>query len=84
VAKFNEYSARVHWDDKARKARFWDGLKSRIKIVIAVVSYPKNFQDIMALAVHLNDNFNRLNDSKKVNLIKYPNKKKERDPDVIN
>jgi hypothetical protein len=51
---------------------------------MAVVSYSKNFQNMMALAVRLDDNFNRLNNLKRVNLTKYPNKKKERDPDAIN
>jgi hypothetical protein len=49
---------------------------------MAVVSYPENFEDIITLAVRLDDSFARLNDIKKTNPTKYPNKKK--DPDVMN
>jgi hypothetical protein len=45
-------------------------------MAIAVVSYPKNFEEIVTLTVRLNDSFTRLNDAKKTNPIKYPNKKK--------
>jgi hypothetical protein len=48
---------------------------------MAVVSYSENFEDMIILAVRLNDSFARLNDLKKTNLTKYPNKKK--DPNVI-
>jgi hypothetical protein len=48
---------------------------------MAVVSYPKNFKNIITLAIRLNDSFTRLNDIKKTNLTKYPNKKK--DPDAM-
>jgi hypothetical protein len=51
---------------------------------MAVVSYFENFQNIMALAIRLDDNFNRLNEFKKINPTKYLNKKKERDPNAIN
>jgi hypothetical protein len=50
---------------------------------MAVVSYPKNFQDMVALAVRLNDSFSRLNDLKRLSPTKYPNKKKERDLDAM-
>jgi hypothetical protein len=49
---------------------------------MAVVSYPENFKDIVILAVRLDDNFARLNDLKRTNPTKYPNKKK--DPNAIN
>jgi hypothetical protein len=77
VTKFNEYGVKIYWDDGARKTKFWNGLKSRIKTVIAVVSYSKNFKDMVTLTVRLNDSFARLNDLKKMNPTKYPNKKKD-------
>jgi hypothetical protein len=49
---------------------------------MAVVSYFKNFKDMITLTVRLNDSFARLNDLKKTNPIKYPNKKK--DPNIMN
>jgi hypothetical protein len=51
---------------------------------MTVINYPENFQDIIVFTIRLDDSFGRLNDLKKTNLIKYPNKKKERDSNVIN
>jgi hypothetical protein len=49
---------------------------------MAVVSYPKNFKNIVTLTVRLDDSFARLNDLKKTNPTKYSNKKK--DSNIIN
>jgi hypothetical protein len=49
---------------------------------MTVVNYPKNFENMITLTIRLNDSFTRLNDLKRTNLIKYPNKKK--DLNIIN
>jgi hypothetical protein len=49
---------------------------------MAVVSYFENFEDIVTLTVRLDDSFTRLNDLKRTNPTKYPNKKK--DLNIIN
>jgi hypothetical protein len=46
---------------------------------MTVVNYPENFKDIVTLAVCLDDSFTRLDDIKRINPTKYPNKKKDLD-----
>jgi hypothetical protein len=59
LAKFNEYSSRVTWDDRARISRFFNGLKPKIQSAMAMVAYPESFNKMINLAVRLNDSFRR-------------------------
>jgi hypothetical protein len=60
LVKFNEYGFRIIWDDRARISRFFNGLKPRIQSAMAVIAYPDNFDEMINLAVRLDNNFKRL------------------------
>jgi hypothetical protein len=60
LAKFNEYSFRVTWNDRAKISRFFNGLKPRIQSAIAMITYPNNFNKIINLIIRLDDSFRRL------------------------
>jgi hypothetical protein len=66
-------------------SRFFNGLKSRIQNAIAIVAYPENFDEMINLAVRLNDSFRRLEHAQKKSGrgIRNPSHKKERDPDAM-
>jgi hypothetical protein len=40
-------------------SRFFNGLKPKIQSVMAVVAYPESFDEIINLAVRLNNSFRR-------------------------
>jgi hypothetical protein len=85
LAKFNEYGSRVTWDDRARMSRFFNGLKPKIQSAMAVVAYPESFDEMINLAVRLDDSFRRLEHAqeKPGRGIRNPSHKKERDPDAM-
>jgi hypothetical protein len=85
LAKFNEYGSRVTWDDRARMSRFFNGLKPKIQSAMAVVAYPDNFDEMINLAVRLDDSFRRLEHAqeKPGKGVRNPSHKKERDPDAM-
>jgi hypothetical protein len=53
---------------------------------MAVIAYPDNFDEIINLAVYLDDSFKRLEyaQEKLDKKIRNPNYKKKRDPDTMN
>jgi hypothetical protein len=66
-------------------SQFFNGLKPRIQNVITVVAYPDNFDEMINLAIRLNDNFRRLKhyQKKPEKEMRNPSHKKEKDPNAI-
>jgi hypothetical protein len=60
LTKFNEYNFKITWDNRAKMSRFFNSLKPKIQSAITVIAYPDNFDEIINLAIRLNDNFRRL------------------------
>jgi Retrotransposon gag protein len=59
LAKFTGFIAQVAWDERARMARLYEGLSTRIKDAMAVREFPDNWVRLVNLFFRLNDNFRR-------------------------
>jgi hypothetical protein len=66
-------------------SRFFNGLKPKIQSAITMIAYPESFDEIINLAVRLNNNFRRLKHAQKKSgkEMRNPSHKKERNPDTM-
>src|SRR5947199_7286124 len=58
VAEFRKLEARVDWDDAAKKARFYEGLKNYIKDAMLQVDPPKTLIKLIELAIRIDNRYN--------------------------
>jgi hypothetical protein len=59
LTRFTQYASRVNWDERAKMAQFYKGLKANIKDVMAIQKFPETVDDLIETATRLNDNFRR-------------------------
>ena len=59
LTRFTQYASRVTWDERAKMAQFYKGLKTNIKDVIAIQKFPETVDDLIETATRLDDNFRR-------------------------
>ena len=57
VAEFRRLEARVDWDDAAKKARFYDGLKNYIKDAMLQVDPPQTLIKLIELAIRIDNRY---------------------------
>ncbi|MGH2639281.1 MAG: hypothetical protein ACRDF4_08395, partial [Rhabdochlamydiaceae bacterium] len=53
AAEFQQYAARTEWDENALTAKFYQGLKDRIKDDIARGDRPEDLEDMVEIAVRI-------------------------------
>ena len=49
----------MSWDDRAKMAQFYQGLKPKIKDAMMITGYPEDWSEMIATAARLDDNFRR-------------------------
>ena len=54
-----QYASRVVWDERAKMAQFYKGLKANIKDAMAIQGFPPNWEGLIQQATRLDDNFRR-------------------------
>ena len=59
LTRFTQYSSRVTWDERAKMAQFYKGLKPKIKDAMAIQEFPSTWDTLIKLAGRLDDNFRR-------------------------
>ena len=57
MAEFRKLEARVDWDDAAKKARFYEGLKNYIKDAMLQVDPPKTLIKLIELAIRIDNRY---------------------------
>lgn len=83
LTRFTQYSSQVQWDERARMARLYEGLKPNIKDAIALQEFPTEMTKLVELASRLDDNFRR-RDAEKQGWTHRPQKQsKQKDPDAM-
>jgi len=59
LTRFMQYASRVAWDERAKMAQFYKGLKANIKDAMAIQGFPPNWEGLIQQATRLDDNFRR-------------------------
>jgi len=59
LTRFTQYASRVTWDDRAKMAQFYKGLKANIKDAMAIQEFPTTWDALIQVATRLDDNFRR-------------------------
>jgi hypothetical protein len=59
LTRFTQYSSRVTWDDRAKMAQFYKGLKANVKDAMAIQEFPTTWEALIQTATRLDDNFRR-------------------------
>jgi hypothetical protein len=49
----------VTWDERAKMAQFYKGLKANIKDVMIIQKFPEIVDDLIETVIRLDDNFRR-------------------------
>ena len=87
LTRFTQYSSRVTWDDRAKMAQFYKGLKAKIKDAMAIQEFPSTWEELVQMATRLDDNFRRRAQEKshgdQGNRFQKPQKKTQRHPDEM-
>jgi hypothetical protein len=84
LTRFTQYAAQVTWDERAKMARLYEGLKPQIKDAMALQQFPNNWVDLVQMAARLDDNFRRRTEEKGGwnNRFHHP-QRKTKDPDAM-
>jgi hypothetical protein len=64
LTRFTQHSSRVTWDERAKMAQFYKGLKAQIKDAMAIQVFPETWDDLIQTATRLDDNFRRRSQEK--------------------
>jgi hypothetical protein len=87
LTRFTQYSSRVHWDERAKMAQFYKGLRPNIKDAMAIQGFPADWDTLIHQATRLDDNFRRRAQETKGVAPKWKSipalKKQDRHPDEI-
>ena len=87
LTRFTQHSSRVTWDERARMAQFYKGLKTNIKDAMAIQVFPSTWDDLVQTATRLDDNFRRRFQEKQGNSVpnrfKPGGRHKQRHPDEM-
>jgi len=65
LTRFTQYASRVTWDERAKMAQFYKGLKAQIKDAMAIQEFPATWEALIKTATRLDDNFRRRTQEKK-------------------
>jgi hypothetical protein len=65
LTRFTQHASRVTWDERAKMAQFYKGLKPKIKDAMAIQEFPEDWDDLIKVATRLDDNFRRRDQEKK-------------------
>jgi Retrotransposon gag protein/Zinc knuckle len=85
LTRFTQYAAQVSWDERARMARLYEGLKDNIKEAMALQEFPTTWEGLVSLAARLDDNQRRRKAEKSGWNNRFHNQKpnRARDPDAM-
>jgi hypothetical protein len=59
LTRFTQYASRVYWDERAKMAQFYKGLRPNIKDAMAIQGFPGDWNTLIYQATRLDNNFRR-------------------------
>src|ERR1700722_15025824 len=65
LTRFTQHASRVSWDDRAKMAQFYQGLKAEIKDAMALSEFPTTMEELIQKSTRIDDNYRRRRQEKK-------------------